>query len=288
MSATFPPAPPRLRSVLYMPGANGRALVKAQGIPADGLIFDLEDAVTPAGKIDARARVCMAAASGDYGERTVAIRVNAIDSEWHAEDVRAAARAAPDAVLVPKVSSAVDVHGVEALLHDAGALDTTRLWAMLETPAAVLAASEIAACSERLTVLVMGTNDLAAELFTQLGPGRAPLLGALSTCVLAARAAGRIILDGVYNDVRDLDGLVDECRQGRAFGFDGKTLIHPGQVDPCNAAFSPSEEEITHAHRVIEAFEEAERAGSGVVTVDGRMIENLHVATARRILALAD
>jgi citrate lyase subunit beta/citryl-CoA lyase len=158
---------------------------------------------------------------------------------------------------------------------------------MLETPAAILHAVEIAGASDRLTVLVLGTNDLAAELFALPGPDRAPLLGALSTCVIAARATGRTILDGVYNDVRDLDGFTAECRQGRAFGFDGKTLIHPGQVEPCNAAFSPDADEVAHAHRVIAAFEEAERAGAGVVTVDGRMIENLHVATARRVLTLA-
>ena len=287
-----PPAsrsgPPRLRSVLYMPGANERALVKARELPADGLILDLEDAVAPAAKGDARARVCQAAASGDYGERTVAIRVNAIGSEWHADDVRAAARAAPDAVLVPKVGAAADLHGVQALLRDAGAPEATRLWAMLETPAAILAAPQIASASERLTVLVMGTNDLGAELFARVGPDRTPLLAALSTCVLAARAAGRGILDGGYNAVRDLDGFTAECRRGRALGFDGKTLIHPGQVEPCNVAFSPSADEVAHAHRVIEACEVAERAGSGVATVDGRMVENLHVAMARRILTLAD
>jgi citrate lyase subunit beta/citryl-CoA lyase len=197
---------------------------------------------------------------------------------------------------VPKVGEAADVHGVEELLSNAGAPDHTRIWAMLETPAAILRAAEIASASERLEVLVMGTNDLAAELHARVGggdsthpaePPRGPLLAALSACVLAARATGRTILDGVYNDVSDADGFAAECRQGRAYGFDGKTLIHPSQVEPCNEAFSPSAEEIDHANRIIEAFEEAERAGSGVVTVDGRMVENLHVATARRILGLA-
>ena len=281
------PSPRRLRSVLYMPGANERALEKAKTIPADGLILDLEDAVSPAVKAQARERVCAAAASGAYGAKTVTIRVNAIDTEWHRDDVLAAAAAGPDAIVVPKVSRAADVHGVEGLLRDAGATQSTRVWAMLETPAAVLRAPEIAHASERLEVLVMGTNDLAAELFATPGPDRAPLLAALSACVLAARAAGRVILDGVYNDVRDLDGFGAECAQGRAYGFDGKTLIHPGQVEPCNAAFSPSATEVEHAHRVIDAFEDAERAGAGVVTVDGRMIENLHVATARRVLTLA-
>jgi citrate lyase subunit beta/citryl-CoA lyase len=273
-----------------MPGANERALVKAREIPADALILDLEDAVAPAAKQTARDRVCAAAASGEYGDRVVTIRVNAIGTEWHRDDVEAAARAGPDAIVVPKVSSAADVHAVEGVLRDAGAPASTAIWAMLETPAAIIGAAQIAGASQRLTVLVMGTNDLAAELFVDTAPThplRAPLLAALSACVIAARATGRTILDGVYNDVRDLDGFLAECRQGRAFGFDGKTLIHPGQVAPCNEAFSPGADEVEHAHRVIAAFEEAERAGAGVVTIDGRMIENLHVATARRVLALA-
>jgi citrate lyase subunit beta/citryl-CoA lyase len=279
--------PARLRSVLYMPGANERALQKAREIPADGLILDLEDAVAPAAKAQARERVCAAAASDAYGSRVVTIRVNSIETEWHRDDVRAAAQAGPSAIVVPKVSSEADVRGVDGLLRDSGAPRHTRIWAMLETPAAILRAGEIANASERLDVLVMGTNDLAAELYAEPGFDRGPLLTALSTCVLAARASGRTILDGVYNDVRDLEGFAAECRQGRAYGFDGKTLIHPSQVDPCNVAFSPNSDEVDHAQRVIEAFEEAERAGSGVVTVDGQMIENLHVATARRVLALA-
>lgn len=280
-------APARLRSALYMPGANARALAKARELPADALILDLEDAVSPAAKADARERVCAAAASGEYGTRTVTIRVNAIGTEWHDEDVRAAAKAGPDAIVVPKVQSDGDVLAVERALEAAGAGDETAIWAMLETPRAVLAAERIAASSPRLTVLVMGTNDLAAELYAEPGPDRAPLRAALSHCVLAARAAGRSILDGVYNDVRDAEGFAAECRQGRAWGFDGKTLIHPGQVQPCNEAFSPSQDEVEHARRVIAAFEEAQRAGAGVATVEGRLIENLHVATARRVLALA-
>jgi citrate lyase subunit beta/citryl-CoA lyase len=291
MTTPTPNPARRLRSALYMPGANERALVKAHDIPADALILDLEDAVAPAAKADARARVCAAASSGAYGSRTVTIRVNGIATEWHRDDVVAAAQAGPHAIVVPKVGDAADVHGVEKLLANAGAPDHTRIWAMLETPAAILGAAEIAAASERLEVLVMGTNDLAAELYADVAAAeqpRGPLLAALSACVLAARATGRTILDGVYNDVRDAEGFAAECRQGRAYGFDGKTLIHPSQVEPCNKAFSPSREEVEQAHRVIEAFEEAERAGSGVVTVDGRMVENLHVATARRVLALAD
>ena len=277
----------RLRSVLYVPGANERALLKARDLASDAVILDLEDAVAPAAKAEARERVRALAQAGGFGDRTVAIRVNAIDTEWHDDDIRATAEAGPDAVLVPKVSTVQDVVVVEQALQTAGAPASMSLWAMLETPAAVLAAATIADASPRLRVLVMGTNDLVNELFAAALPGRAPLLAALSTCVLAARAAGRMILDGVYNDVRDSEGFATECRQGRDLGFDGKTLIHPGQVEPCNRAFSPSEDELRHARRVIDAFEQAERAGLGVATVDGQMIENLHVQGARRMLALA-
>lgn len=282
------PTPPRLRSVLYMPGANERALEKAKQIPADALILDLEDAVAPAAKSEARDRVCAAAGSGEYGSRLLAIRVNSIGTDWHEEDLHAAANAAPDAIVVPKVGSTDEVRGIERILDAVGTPDRTRLWAMLETPAAVLRAHEIAASSERLSVLVMGTNDLAKELYAEARPGRASLQTSLSLCLLGARAAGKMILDGVYNDVRDPEGFEAECRQGRELGFDGKTLIHPGQVEICNRVFSPTPEDVEHAHRVIEAFEDAQRAGSGVVTVDGRLIENLHVETARRTLSLAD
>ncbi|GAA3434612.1 HpcH/HpaI aldolase/citrate lyase family protein [Kutzneria kofuensis] len=276
------------RSALYMPGANERALEKAKTLPADALILDLEDAVAPDAKIAARDRVCAAVASGEYGRRELTIRVNGIDTPWHEDDVRAAAKAGPDAVVVPKVNSAADVHAVERVLEQEGAPDRTKIWAMVETPVAILHAKEIAAASGRLTVLVMGTNDLAKELQAQHVPGRAPLLTDLSLCLLAARAYGKQILDGVYNDVKDLDGFAAECRQGREFGFDGKTLIHPSQLEPCNRAFAPSEAEIERSRRIIAAFDEAMARGDGVVTVDGRMIENLHVDDARRLLALAD
>jgi citrate lyase subunit beta / citryl-CoA lyase len=272
------------RSVLYMPGANERALEKAKTLPADALILDLEDAVAPDAKAAARDRVC--AAVGDYGAREVTIRVNGAGTPWHLDDLRAAGEAGPAAVVVPKVNSAEEVHAIEkALAH---APDHTAIWAMIETPVAVLNCASIASASERLTVLVLGTNDLAKEMVAAQVPGRAPLLGPLSMCVLAARATGRVILDGVYNDVRDLDGFAEECRQARDFGFDGKTLIHPGQVEPCNEIFAPSSAEIEYSHRVIAAFEEAGREGRGVATVDGRLIENLHVANAQRILALAE
>jgi citrate lyase subunit beta / citryl-CoA lyase len=274
------------RSVLYLPGANERALEKARDIPADALILDLEDSVAPDAKADARRRVAVAAASGEYGHRELAIRVNAPGTPWHDDDLGAAAKAGPDAVLVPKVDSPATVHAVERALQRAGAPARTAVWAMVETPTAMLNAFAIATASERLTVLVMGTNDLAKELHAEHVPGRAPLLTGLSLCLLAARAAGRAILDGVYNDVRDLSGFEAECVQGRQFGFDGKTLIHPKQVEICNGVFAPSDAQLDHARRIIAAFEEAEAEGRGVVTVDGRMVENLHVEDARRVLAL--
>ncbi|MGW8399014.1 HpcH/HpaI aldolase/citrate lyase family protein [Streptomyces lydicus] len=276
------------RSVLYMPGANERALEKAKSLPTDALILDLEDAVAPDAKADARKRVAAAAASGEYGYREVTIRVNAPGTAWHADDLRAAAEAGPDAVVVPKVESADTVREVERALEAAGAPDRTAIWAMVETPRAMLDARALAAASERLTVLVMGTNDLAKELHAEHVPGRAPLLTGLSLALLAARDAGKVILDGVYNDVKDPEGFEAECVQGRQFGFDGKTLIHPSQVEPCNRVFAPSADQIARSRRIIEAFDEATREGRGVVTVDGRLIENLHVEDARRILALAE
>ncbi|MFJ6787967.1 HpcH/HpaI aldolase/citrate lyase family protein [Streptomyces angustmyceticus] len=276
------------RSVLYMPGANERALEKAKSLPADALILDLEDAVAPDAKADARERVAAAAASGEYGYREVTIRVNAPGTAWHADDLRAAAEAGPDAVVVPKVESAETVREVERALEAAGAPDHTALWAMVETPRAMLDARAVAAAGERLTVLVMGTNDLAKELHAEHVPGRAPLLTGLSLALLAARESGKVILDGVYNDVKNPEGFEAECVQGRQFGFDGKTLIHPSQVEPCNRVFAPSAEQITRSRKIIDAFDEATREGRGVVTVDGRLIENLHVEDARRILALAE
>jgi citrate lyase subunit beta/citryl-CoA lyase len=278
-------APARLRSVLYMPGDNERALEKAREIPVDALILDFEDAVAPGSKQEAREHVCRAVASGGYGERIVTIRVNSSGTAWHDDDLRAVAAAGPDAIVVPKVGSASEVLAIEAALVAAGAPKKTRIWAMLESPAAVLRAHEIAVASERLAVLVMGTNDLGKELNAEQGSGREALLTSLSLCLLGARAAGKAILDGVYNDLRDLQGFEAECSQGRRLGFDGKTLIHPGQVEICNRVFSPSEAELEHARRVIDAFEQAEQNGAGVVTVDGRMIENLHVESARRVLS---
>jgi citrate lyase subunit beta / citryl-CoA lyase len=276
------------RSVLYLPGANERALEKAAGLPADALILDLEDAVAPDAKVPARQRVCAAVAAGRFGHREVAIRANGLDTDWFADDVRAIAQAGPDALLVPKVGSVADVRTIEAALVAAGAPEHTRIWAMLETPSAVLDARAIAASSDRLAGFVLGTNDLVKELRAEHVPGRAPLLTALSWCVLAVREAGKLVFDGVFNDLDDPDGFEAECRQGRELGFDGKTLIHPSQIEPCNRVWAPSEDAVADARALIATFEEAVAAGKGVVTHNGRMIENLHVDNARRVLAVAD
>ncbi len=272
------------RSVLYMPGANERALEKAKGLDADALILDLEDAVAPDAKPEARDRVCAAVGSGEYGHRELTIRVNGIGTEWHDDDVKAAAAAGPDVVLVPKVNSAAEVRQLVAALEAAGAPETTYLWAMIETPVAMLDALSIAQASERLTGFVMGTNDLVKELYAEHVPGRQPVITGLGLALLAARAAGIAIIDGVYNDVKDTDGYLAECDQGRQMGFDGKTLIHPGQVEGANAAFAPSEKAVEDARGLIQAWEDGK--GSGVVTYNGRMVENLHVESAQRTLSI--
>jgi citrate lyase subunit beta/citryl-CoA lyase len=274
------------RSVLYMPSSNERALEKAKTIPCDGLILDLEDAVAPDAKPAARDAAAAAVRSGDYGNRELTIRVNGIGTEWHEADIATAAQAGPAGIVVPKVNSADEVRSLVAAIEGAGAPEHTRLWAMVETPEAIFNVREIAAASPRLAVLVMGTNDLVKETYAEHVPGRAPLLTALSLSLLAARAAGIAILDGVYNDVKDLDGFRAECRQGREMGFDGKTLIHPGQVDGANEAFAPSEQAVEDARGLIQAWEDGK--GSGVVTYNGRMVENLHVESAQRTLAIAE
>jgi citrate lyase subunit beta / citryl-CoA lyase len=274
------------RSVLYMPSSNERALEKAKTIPCDGLILDLEDAVAPDAKVAAREAACAAADGGEYGAREVTIRVNGADTEWHRDDLAAACAAGPDAIVVPKVSSADAVLELAEAMAGFGAPDHTELWAMVETPAAMLHCEEIASASDRLTVLVMGTNDLAKELYAAHVPGRHPLLPGLGLALLAARATGKAILDGVYNDVQDNDGFLAECRQGREMGFDGKTLVHPGQVDGANAAYAPGEQEVEEARGLLQAW--ADGHGSGVVTYRGRMVESLHVESARRTLAIAE
>jgi citrate lyase subunit beta/citryl-CoA lyase len=275
-----------LRSVLYMPSSNERALEKAKTIAADAIIFDLEDAVAPDAKPAAREAAAAAVQSGEYGRRELIIRVNGIGTEWHDDDLKAAAAAGPDVVLVPKVNSAEEVHRLVAALDVAGAPEKTKLWAMVETPIAMLNALAIAQASERLTGFVMGTNDLVKELYAEHVPGRQPVITGLGLALLAARAAGIVIIDGVYNDVKNLEGFLAEVEQGRQLGFDGKTLIHPGQVEGANDGFAPSEQAVEDARGLIQAWEDGK--GSGVVTYNGRMVENLHVESAERTLAIAE
>ncbi|HET8988431.1 MAG TPA: CoA ester lyase [Humibacillus sp.] len=276
------------RSVLYMPSSNERALEKAKALAVDALILDLEDAVAPDAKDVARENACAAVQSGDYGRRELTIRVNGLGSQWHDADLAAAAAAGPDAIVVPKVGSAEEVRSLVAAMDAAGAPAHTRLWAMVETPVAVLHAEEIARASDRLACLVLGTNDLYKELGATYAPGRAAIQTSLQLVLLAARAAGVAVVDGVFNDVKDADGFVAEARQGREMGFDGKTLIHPGQVGPCNEVFAPGDDEVEHARAVIAAFEAAQAEGRGVATLNGRLIENLHVDTAQKVLATAE
>jgi citrate lyase subunit beta/citryl-CoA lyase len=275
------------RSVLYMPGANTRALEKARTLAADALVFDLEDAVAPDAKAAARGNVVAAARSRAYGRREIAIRCNGLSTPWGRQDVAAIATSGADAILVPKVESAGDVANIVSLLDAAGAPPSMAVWAMMETPMGVLRAEEIAASHGRLQVFVMGTNDLVKDMQARHTPARLPMLTALGLGMLAARAHGLAILDGVYNDIQDADGFRESCRQGLEMGFDGKTLIHPSQVEPCNAIFAPSAAELEMAGRIVAAFRAAQAEGKGVVTVDGRMIENLHVEQAERALRLA-
>lgn len=275
------------RSVLYMPGANSRALDKARTLPADGLILDLEDAVAPDAKAAARGQVCAALRAGGYGARETILRVNGLATPWGHADLVAAAGAGADAVLLPKVESADAIRQALAVLDQAGAPPDLPLWCMMETPRAMLQATEIAAASPRVAALVMGTSDLASELHAAHTPLRLPLLTALGLCLLAARACDLAILDGVFLDLQDEAGFEAACRQGRELGFDGKTLIHPRQIEPANRVFAPSAEELARARRIIAAHDEALREGKGVVVVDGRLVENLHVAEARREVARA-
>jgi citrate lyase subunit beta / citryl-CoA lyase len=280
------------RSVLYMPGSNARALEKAKTLAADGLILDLEDAVAPDAKDTARRQVAEAVKAGGFGKREVFIRVNGIDTAWFSEDLEAAASAAPDAILVPKMSTPQQLDLIWQHLHELKADSRIRIWAMIETPLAIFNILALAAQAKlpgaRLGGFVMGTNDLAKETRARFVPGRAPMLGWLTTCVLAARTYGIDILDGVYNNLGDADGFARECAEGRDLGFDGKTLIHPNQIEPCNAAFSPSADEVTLARKIIAAFDQPENKGKGVVQVDGRMVELLHAEIARRTVAVAD
>ena len=278
------------RSVLYMPGSNARALDKARTLKADCLILDLEDSVAPEAKEEARRQVAAAVAQGGYGQREIIIRINGPETPWGEDDLVAAAQMAADAVLVPKVSQAGDVARASQRLKRAGAPATLKLWAMMETPAAILNAGDIAAAQgegPKLEVLVLGTNDLTKETRARLGSGRFAVLPWLATCVAAARAGGLDVIDGVYNDFKDEAGFRTECEQGRNLGMDGKTLIHPAQIEPCNAIFAPSDEDVGWAGKVIGAFAEPQNEGRGVITVDGRMVERLHLAMAERTVEIA-
>ena len=278
------------RSALYMPGSNPKAMAKARELPADTIILDLEDSVAPDAKPEARNRIVEVVKAGGFGDREVLIRVNGLHTPWGEADLEAAVAAAPDGVLLPKVDGPGTVMQAARLLR--AAPEKTRLWAMMETPMAMLSASSIAAIAadstSRLEALVLGLNDLAKETRGKLMPGRAAFTHWLATCVAAARAHGCDVLDGVYNDIKDLDGFREECRQGLEFGFDGKTLIHPSQIDICNEVFAPTAAEIAHAKAVIAAFGRPENAGKGVLQIDGKMVELLHAQMAKRTLAIAE
>jgi citrate lyase subunit beta/citryl-CoA lyase len=274
-----------------MPGSNARAIEKARTLPVDAVILDLEDSVAPDGKAAARQQVADAVAAGGFGAREVVVRINGLDTEWWLDDLNAAAKAKPDAVLVPKVSVPSHLEDVAERLVDISADQKIRIWAMMETPLAMLNAGEIAAAARdvetRLTAFVMGTNDLAKDTRAKITPGRAPMVPWLMGCVAAARAHGVDILDGVYNDLGNAEGFARECAEARDMGFDGKTLIHPNQIGPCNAAFSPSAEEVAHARKIIAAFNLPENKDKGVVQLDGRMVERLHADMAKRTVAIA-
>ena len=280
------------RSVLYMPGSNARAIEKARTLPADAVILDLEDSVAPDGKAAARKQVMEAVIAGGFGTREVIVRINGLDTEWWLDDLNAVAKAKPDAVLVPKVSRPGHLEDVAERLVDISADHKIKVWAMMETPLAMLNARDIAAAAKdvetRLSAFVMGTNDLAKDTRARITPGRAPMLPWLMGCVAAARAFGIDILDGVYNDLGNAEGFAQECAQARDMGFDGKTLIHPNQIEPCNVAFSPSADDVALARKIIAAFGLPENKDKGVVQLDGRMVERLHADMARRTVAIAE
>ena len=280
------------RSALYMPGSNARALEKAKGLNADAVILDLEDAVAPDQKGVARAQVCAAVAAGGFGYRQVVIRINALDTPWGAEDLAAAAAAKPDAVLLPKPNDAKDIERATDAMRRASAADSVALWAMVETPLAILNLRELAGAARhagsRLTCLVLGTNDLVKETRIELDGPRTAALYWLSASVTAARAFGLTVLDGVYNNFKDLAGLEQEARQGRMLGFDGKTLIHPDQIAAANQVFAPAGDEVVWARKIIAAFEQPDNKGKGVITLEGRMVELLHAEMAQRTVAIAD
>jgi len=284
------PTPRPRRSCLYMPGANERALEKARTLPADTLLLDLEDAVAPDAKLAAREAVVKAVTEGGYGQREIVIRMNGLSTEWGPEDLRAAVASGAAGVLAPKVESAADIRALDAALTGAGATKEFALWVMIEMPKAILGIEAIAAASSnsRLTTFVMGTNDLAKEYRARMTPDRLAFQTALQLSVAAARAYGLTAIDGVYNDIKNEDGFAAECEQGRDLGFDGKTLIHPSQLDAANRVFAPSHNDVEQAVAVIEAFALPENAGKGVLKVNGKMTELLHLEEARRTVAMAE
>ena len=276
------------RSALYMPGSNARALEKARTLPADALILDLEDAVAPDAKETARQQVCEAVKARGFGKREIIVRINALSTPWGEADLKAATEAQPDAILIPKISKPADLHAVEERLVQHRHLRNIAIWAMVETPAAILNIAAIAAAGGGLAAFVMGTNDLIKEIRGVHTQDRTNLAAALSLSVLAARANGLAVIDGVYNDIANADGFKASCEQARAFGFDGKTLIHPSQVETCNAVFAPSAEEVEAARKIIAAFELPENKGKGAIKLDGRMVEMLHAEIARGTVSMAD
>ncbi len=279
------------RSVLYMPGSNERALEKAKNLPADALILDLEDSVAPEAKVLARETACAAVKEGGYGRRELIIRPNALESAWGTADILAAAKVAPDAILIPKVAHPGDIISAAKILKSVNAPEKTKLWAMIEMPVAVLFAREIAAAARdpanRLSCLVMGTNDLLKESRARALEDRFAVVPWLAMTLLAARSYGLDIIDGVYNDFKDDAGFRAECEHGRTMGMDGKTLIHPSQVAPCNEVFSPKDDEIAWSLKIIDAFGRLENSNKGVITVDGRMVERLHLVQAQRTVAIS-
>ena len=280
------------RSLLFMPGSNARALEKGRNLPADGLILDLEDSVAPDAKAAAREQIAKAVAADGYGKRELLIRINSLDTAWWADDVAMAGQAATDGILVPKVSTEEDLRLVSDRLAEVGADPALKVWAMIETARAVLDADRLAAtvheAGSRLAGFVFGPNDISRETRIRMLPGRATMLPMISHCILATRAHGLEILDGPYSDFANTDGFAQECIQARDLGFDGKTLIHPGQIDACNAIFTPPAEEVAAARRIIAAFELPENASRGAIQIDGRMVERLHADMARRTIAIAD
>jgi citrate lyase subunit beta/citryl-CoA lyase len=280
------------RSLLFMPGSNPRALEKARILPADGIILDLEDSVAPDAKSVARDQIAQAIVAGGFGKREVLIRVNSLDSPWWMDDLTMAAKARPDGILVPKISGVADFISIARCLSDIGAPSSIRVWAMIETANAVLHAEALAAASPdfgmRLAGFVFGPNDISRETRIRMLPGRAAMIPMITHCILATRAHGLEILDGPYSDFSNVDGFALECAQARDLGFDGKTLIHPGQIVACNAIFTPPAEEVAHARKIITAFERPENASRGAIQLDGQMVERLHAEMAKRTIAIAD